>query len=376
MFKIAILGGGISGVFAGIRIKENHPSYEVSIFEHNDKLLKKIYATGNGKCNFANIGSLKDKYHNEEFALNIIKEFDAQSIINYFDSIGVKSKSIGDLIYPYSESAETVAHKLLERVNELKISVHLSINVKDYNNGLILTDRGTFSYDALIISIGGKSSPKLGSNGLFWPILIKHGYKMRETSPSLCPIKTKENTKMVEGLRSKVKASLYQNNKLIHVEDGELLFKKDGLSGMVIFNMTHYINRLDNKNNLSIHLDFAPNMKGDYDSLVNPKIAKYLLDNKLDIHKTIFTFKGFYDYENSQITSGGIKLENLNDDLSSKLEPNVYFIGEVVDIDAICGGYNMMWAFASAERVNNSLIIKDDINTPTSEFSKKAPWEK
>ena len=376
MFKVAILGGGISGVFAGIRIKENHPDYEVSIFEHNDKLLKKIYATGNGKCNFANIGSLKDKYHNKEFALRIIDEFDAQSIISYFDSIGVKSKSIGDLIYPYSESAETVASKLLDKVNELNIKVHLSINVIDYQNGQLQTDRGTFSYDVLIISIGGKSSPKLGSNASFWPVLLKHGYQMRETNPSLCPIKTKENTKMVEGLRSKVKASLYQNNKLIHQEDGELLFKKDGLSGMVIFNMTHYINRLDNKNNVTIHLDFAPNMKGEYDSLVNPKIAKYLLDNKLDIHNTVFTFKNFYDYENSQVTSGGIKLDNLNNDLSSKLEPHLYFIGEVVDIDAICGGYNMMWAFASAEKVNNSLTIKEAINTQTSEFDKKAPWKK
>ena len=204
MFKVAILGGGISGVFAGIRIKENHPDFDVSIFEHNDKLLKKIYATGNGKCNFANIGSLKDKYHNKEFALRIIDEFDAQSIISYFDSIGVKSKSIGDLIYPYSESAETVASKLLDKVNELNIKVHLSINVIDYQNGQLQTDRGTFSYDVLIISIGGKSSPKLGSNASFWPVLLKHGYQMRETNPSLCPIKTKENTKMVEGLRSKV----------------------------------------------------------------------------------------------------------------------------------------------------------------------------
>ncbi len=355
MFKVAILGGGISGVFAGIRIKESHPDYDVFIFEHNDKLLKKIYATGNGKCNFANLGSLNDKYHNEEFSLPIIESFDAEKIVRYFDQIGVKSKSIGDLLYPYSESAETVAKKLLERVNELNIKVHLSINVKDYENGLILTDRGTFYYDALIISIGGKSSPKLGSNGDFWPILIKHGYRFRETNPSLCPIKTKENTKMVEGLRSKVFVSLYQNKNLIHEESGELLFKKDGLSGMVIFNMTHYINRLIDKNNITFHIDFAKGMDGSYDSLVNPKIANYLINNKLDIHNTIFAFKGFYDYDNSQVTSGGISIDNLNNDLSSKLEKNVYFIGEVIDVDSICGGYNMMWAFASAERVNESL---------------------
>ncbi|MBO4855908.1 MAG: NAD(P)/FAD-dependent oxidoreductase, partial [Bacilli bacterium] len=214
---------------------------------------------------------------------------------------------------------------------------------------------GEYPYDALIISVGGKSSPKLGSTGDFHNVLLKHGYSFKECHPSLCPIKTKENTKMVEGLRSKVSASLYQGNKLIHEEEGELLFKKDGLSGMVIFNLTHYINQLDNKNNVTIHIDFAKGLSGEYDSLTNPKIAQYLFNNKLDIHNTIFTFKDFYGYDNSQVTSGGLKISELNLDLSSKKEKGVYFIGEVVDVDAICGGYNIMWALASAEKVNKAI---------------------
>ena len=185
--------------------------------------------------------------------------------------------------------------------------------------------------------------------------IIKHGYSFKECYPSLCPIKTKENTKMVEGLRSKVSASLYQGNKLIHEEDGELLFKKDGLSGMVIFNLTHFINTLSDKKNITIHIDFAKGLNGEYDSLTNPKIAEYLLNNKLDIHNTVFTFKDFYGYENSQVTSGGLKINELNVDLSSKKEKGVYFIGEVVDVDAICGGYNIMWALASAEKVNKAI---------------------
>ena len=355
MKKVIVVGGGISGCFAAIRIKEKHPEYQVDIFDHNNKLLKKIYATGNGKCNFANTGSLEEKYSNEEFVLPIINDFNAKEIIKYFESIGVPSKNVNDLIYPYSESAETVANALLKRINELKINIHLNIEVQDYQKGQLLTDRGTFPYDTLIISVGGKSSPNLGSNGSFYDVLTKHGYEMRENSPSLCPIKTKENTKMVDGLRHKVLASLYKGNNLIHEENGELLFKKDGLSGMVIFNLTHYINRFEDKNGITVHIDFAPKMDGDYESLVNPKLAKYLLDNKLDIHNTIFTFKNFYGYENSQVTHGGIFVRNLNKDLSSQKENDVYFIGEVVDVDAICGGYNIMWALASANKVANSL---------------------
>ena len=355
MKRVVIIGGGISGCFAAIRFKECHPDYKVSIFEHNDKLRKKIYATGNGKCNFANKGSLENKYSNESFVLSIVKDFNSEQIVNYFESIGIKTKAVGDLLYPYSESAETVANHLLKKIRKLNIEVHLNDEVKEYRNGLISAQSGEYPYDALIISVGGKSSPKLGSTGDFHNVLLKHGYSFKECYPSLCPIKTKENTKMVEGLRSKVTASLCQENKLIHVEEGELLFKKDGLSGMVIFNLTHFINTLSDKKNITIHLDFAKGLSGEYDSLTNPKIAEYLLNNKLDIHDTVFTFKDFYGYENSQVTSGGLKASELNIDLSSKKEKNVYFIGEVVDVDAICGGYNIMWALASAEKVNKAI---------------------
>ena len=192
MKKILIVGGGISGTFAAIRIKEKHPDYDVSIFEHNDRLLKKIYVTGNGRCNFSNQGSLKDKYKNESFALKIIDEFNNEDIRKYFDSIGVKSKAINDLIYPYSESAESVALKLLSQVDKLKIKTYLNTNVLDYDDKNLKTDQGDYPYDALIISVGGLSNPKLGSNGSLYSSLKKHNYVLNESHPSLCPIKTKD----------------------------------------------------------------------------------------------------------------------------------------------------------------------------------------
>ena len=352
MKKVLIVGGGISGVFASIRIKENYPDYEVVIFEHNDKLLKKIYATGNGKCNFANVGELRGKYHNEQFALNIINSFNAEDIINYFRWIGIESKQVGNLVYPYSESAETVAIKLLNRLNKLGVNVHLNEDVLDYSKEYLKTNKDKYPYDYLVFSTGGCSSPNLGSTGSLFDVFIKHGYEITRLSPSLCPIVTKENTKMIEGLRHKAVVNLYHHHSLIHQEEGEVLFKKDGLSGMVIFNMTHFINDLPDLDEVTLHIDFARNIDGDYDSLVHPKLAAYLIKKELDIHDTVFTFKKFYDYSNSQVTSGGISISNLNDDLSSKLEEKVYFIGEVVDVNAVCGGYNIMWALSSADRAS------------------------
>ena len=116
-------------------------------------------------------------------------------------------------------------------------------------------------------------------------------------------------------------------------------------------NAAAYINRLENKNNITVHIDFIPDIKEvnlSYSSYLNKKLALYLEKNHLNIKDTVFTFKDFYDYDNSHVTSGGVPLKELNKNLSSKLEPNVYFIGEVVDIDGLCGGYNLMWAFSSA----------------------------
>ena len=124
---------------------------------------------------------------------------------------------------------------------------------------------------------------------------------------------------------------------------------------MVMFNMAHYINRLKDKKDVKIVIDFAKGENGDYDALVHPKIAKYLLDNKLDIHHTVFTFKDFYGFENSHVTSGGVLVSEVDNNLQSKKEANVYFIGEVLDVDGTCGGFNIMWAFASAFRVSKHI---------------------
>ena len=355
MKSVLVVGGGISGVFFSIRLKEIHPDYRVVIFEHNDKLLKKIYATGNGKCNFANTGDLKDKYAFEDFALPILKEFNSNDIINYFRSIGVESKSVGDLIYPYSESAETVANALLKRVNELNIEVHLLEDVLDYKNHSLITNKGQYQYDYLVIASGGKAAPQLGTDGkLLETIRNKMGLN-EEIQPSLCPIVTKENTHSVEGLRHKCLVTLKSNNKVLRKEEGEVLFKSDGLSGIVIYNISHYINVFGCYKGAEIHLDFAPYVDGEYESLVHPRLAKYLKSHNLDIHDTLFHFKKFYDYKNAQVSGHVFEVNKLNKDLSLKADKDIYFIGEAAGIYAACGGYNIMWALASADKAARSL---------------------
>lgn len=357
--NVIIVGGGISGVFAAIRIKEKHPSYKVSIFEKNNKLLRKIYATGNGRCNFANQGNLKNKYNHEGFVLPIIESFSSFEITQYFERIGIKYKAVNDLLYPLSDTAETVALMLNKKVDQLKIEVHLEESMIDYSSSSLTTSKKAYPFDYLIIASGGKASPQYGSDGNIFSILKKHGYSLIDPKPSLCPIKVKENVNLVEGLRAKVRINLLIDGKLKHQEDGELLFKKDGLSGIAIFNLTHFINMENTQKRISICVDFAP----DYDEIspdqyvqfLHPRLAAYLTKNHLDIHKTIFTFKSSYDFPNAQVSAGGLSIIEVNELLKSKKEKNVSFIGEVLDVDAICGGFNIMWALASAEKVSNNL---------------------
>ena len=352
--RIAVIGGGASGVFFALKCKEFYPSYDIVIFEKNNKLLKKIYATGNGKCNFANSGELKDKYNNE-FAYSYLNEYGFKEISEYFESIGINYKLVGELAYPYSESADTVATKLIKHLEQIGVRYNLDESLVSYeqtSSGINLTtNKSTYNFDRLVIAVGGKSSPNFGSDGNLEKELKRHKFDLTYFSPSLCPIKVNENVKLIEGCRHKVLVKLFQNNNLVHEENGEVLFKNDGLSGIVIMNIAAYINRLENKNNIHIHIDFVPDMKevkNSYSSYLNKKLASYLERNSLNIKDTVFTFKDFYSFDNSQVTSGGVSLKQLNKNLSSVLEPNVYFIGEVLDIDGLCGGYNLMWAFSSA----------------------------
>ena len=359
--KIAIVGGGASGVFAAIRIKELHQNYDVTIFERSDKLMKKIYATGNGRCNFANSGAINCSY-NDGFAYSILNEFDHLKLDAYFNSIGIKSRKIDDLYYPYSLSAATVAEKMNCRVNDLGIKVVLNSKVDAYLSANELSVNGRkYNFDKIVFACGGKSSPQLGSDGSIFPILEEHGYRIEKLSPSLCPIKVKENVNKLDGVRAKAKVTLISKNVEVYSETGEVQFRSDAISGIVIFNMAFMINKLNLlPNETSFIIDFVPEINEkidsiEYTSYLNDKLSSYLLKNRLDIHKVKFTYKSFYGFENSQVTSGGVSLDNVSSSLESKIEKGVYFIGEVLDIDGKCGGFNLMWAFASAEKAAKSI---------------------
>ena len=359
--KICIIGGGASGTFVAIRIKELNPSFDVTIIERNDKLMKKIAVTGNGRCNYANLGNLEGKYNNP-FANQIINNLKPTELVDIFERYGIHPTKIDNLVFPISLSAQTVILMLNKRVEELGISVCLNEKVIDYqiknNQCMLKTDKQTHVFDKIVFSCGGKAYPQLGTDGSLFDVLRQHGYQIETLSPSLSPIKVKENTKKISGQRVKCLVSLVYKDKLYYYEEGEVLFKDDGLSGIVMLNISQKINELSDKKAVKIVLDLAPNNKvkpDQYLEFVHPKVAAYLTDNNLNINQLTFTFKNFYDFNIAEVSHGGVILNDVTPELKSKKENNVFFTGEVLDVDGMCGGYNLMFAFASAETVAKSI---------------------
>ena len=368
--KIIVVGAGPSGVIFALSRKRSHPKDEIIILERKDEPLKKILATGNGKCNLGNKSSLKNIY-NDDFAYDVLSRYGLKTQLLFLDTLNIKTKEMGELIYPISESAVTVRNALLKALEKENIKVICNEEVNDYiANDFefeVFTNNNTYKANKIVFSTGGKSSPNLGSNGCIFPILKEHGYKIKDLNPGLCPIYINENVKTLDGVRVKANVSLYKNNKLIHKESGELLFKDKGLSGIVIFNISRLIARdLDAKyelridllpnvsfEDLGIHLSF--NSTDDLlETYLHPKLANYIKKENLKGNELLnaikshhFTFKGLYDFEFSQVSVGGVSLNNIKDSFESVLEKNVYFVGEILDVDAPCGGYNLMWAIGS-----------------------------
>lgn len=362
--NIGIIGGGASGSYLAIRIKELHPSFNVTIIERNDKLMKKVAVTGNGRCNYANLGSLDNKYNNS-FANQILNNLKPQQIVDNFERYGIHPKMIDELVFPVSLSAQTVVLMLNKKLDELGVNVCLNEKVLDYENKnnqfFIKSDKQTHVFDKIVFAAGGKAYPQLGTDGCLFDILKKHNYEIETLSPSLSPLKVKENTKKISGQRVKCLVSLLNKDKLYYSESGEVLFKDDGISGIVILNMSQKINTIIDKTNVKIVLDLAPSKKGikpdRYEEYVHPKVAAYLIDNHLDINKVVFTFKAFYDFNIAEVSHGGVSLKEITNELESKKEKGLFFAGEILDIDGMCGGFNLMFAFASAETI--AIAIKE-----------------
>ena len=371
MKKLIIVGAGASGLMLASLIKKNNLDYDVLVLEKEEHVGKKILLTGNGKCNLSNKNI--DAYcYNNKLAFDIAKSFDVE---NYFNDIGlVTTKDEQGRIYPFSNQANTVLDVLRKSIEGENVITSCFITRIVYqNNKYLLTDSKNNQYEAdyLVMATGGKTYYK-DCNSYNLASMLSH--RVSSLRPSLIPLKVADNLASIENLRCKVKASLLENNNVVYQDSGEVLFKKDYLSGIVMFQLSSIINRnpykkyvveLDlapdlSEKELTSYIERFPSMTGLFNKMLNKYILSKAISNNIDdivyaVKHLRFDILDTLDFKNGQVTAGGISVSELSENLESKVHKNLFFIGEIVDCDGICGGYNLHFAFASAYRVYNYL---------------------
>lgn len=382
-FDVIVLGGGASGCVCAISAGKNGKN--VAIIDRENRPAKKILVTGNGRCNLTN-KNMSSTFFNQNVD-NFLKRFSSEDTIQFFNEIGLVSYADDEgRVYPVSNSAKSVTTVLELALEESKVKFFGETEIesikKENEKFFIQTNNGEFCSNKLVYALGGKSID-----------FAKEAFGIEISPPyaSLVALKTSPTRALSGNKISNCAVTLQLPGGEKYKDMGEVLFKDSGLSGICIFNLSAYLARARSFKG-TISIDIFPNKsekevenillsrkslprKVDqvFDGLLLPAIGYEILNRlKLDesrplssltgakisalaklIKNLTFEVKGAYD--NNQVFSGGVKLKSLTENLESKKISNLYFIGEACDVDGICGGYNLQWAFTSGKIVGESL---------------------
>lgn len=396
--KVLVIGGGPSGMMcAGIAAEHSH---EVTLIEKNEKLGKKLYITGKGRCNVANLSShdvfMSNVVRNPKFLISAINAFDANDAIAFYHKMGVPLKvERGGRVFPESDKSSDIIKAHISHLEKNNVNILLNTQVigiiteENAVKGVRLSDNEILLADAVVLATGGMSYPATGSTGDGYCFAEKAGHSITELKPALVPILLKESHEL-EGLSLKnVNVKIVnKNNKILMSEFGEMIFTEDGVSGPVILTLSSRINRLviddlylsiDLKPALSdeqldnrLLRDFLDNMNKDFVNSLDSLLPKSLIpeiiyrsdiDPRLKVHQIDkvsrqklvrvlkdfrFTIKQLARLELGIITSGGVNVREINPKtMESKLVKGLYIIGEVLDSDALTGGFNIQIALST-----------------------------
>ncbi len=398
--NICIIGAGASGCVCAIELAKN--GHSVTLYEKNEKIGKKLYITGKGRCNLTNATTgnifLQNVVHGSKFILSAETRFNSSDTMAMFTSFGVPLKiERGNRVFPQSDKSSDIIHALDKQLKLYKVNLNLNTPVQEIvaNSGKIVgvkVNNKTIPFDAVIVATGGKSYPATGSTGDGYKFAESVGHQIIEPVPSLVAIDVYDKDIFsLQGLTLKnISITAYKNNKPIYFSPiGELLFTGTGISGPLVLSASAHVNRVDIKD-LSICIDFKPalnleavegRISRDIQSMGAKQISSLLegllpkslcgiFANRLGINMTdranqlsrsqrsnlAIMLKNFKlqakhleGFDHAVITSGGVSTKQIDpSSMQSKLVKGLYFIGEVLDIDALTGGFNLQLAFSTA----------------------------
>lgn len=406
MSKVLIIGGGAAGMMAGVFAARNH--HEVHILEKNEKLGKKVFITGKGRCNVANACDTEELFpavmNNPKFLYSGFYSFGPQDVMNFFEEAGVPLKvERGNRVFPQSDHSSDIIRALERELKKAGAKVHLHTTVKEIVKkpeaekvtGVILEDGTFMEGDAVIVATGGFSYQSTGSTGDGYRFARELGLKVTDISPSLVPLKTKEDyIPKLQGLSLKNTGLTIKNGKKILYEDfGEMMFTHFGVTGPMILSASAHIGaKLAKAENgeLCAYLDLKPALTKEqldarilrefetgqnkqfknvigvlFPSSLTPvmlelggipaekkihDISREERQHFVDLVKAFpFTITGMGEFKEAIITKGGVSVKEINPGtMESKKISGLYFAGEVLDLDAVTGGYNLQIAWSTA----------------------------
>lgn len=389
----AIIGGGAAGMMCAIRAAEHHPDQRIVILEKADRVGKKILVSGNGRCNLTHIGADAESYHGENSAalINILfKKYSPDTIVSFFRTLGLLTHTDSEnRVYPLSNQASAVLDVLRRRMAQLSVEEIVSADIQSIKKtakGYELTAAGTRLFaNKLIVGCGGKTD-YAGRESGSRELLRSLGLGMTRLTPSLSPVKVKsELLRSLKGIRARAEVTLFRNRQMLKTERGEVQFTENALSGICIFNLSREANLGGCELTLNLLPDFsAEQILQEFRSRLrafdNAPVSELFLGM---FHKNIglallksagikatvlckdiseqeikklchqirhwrFICEENHDFKKAQVTAGGVRLSEIDfHSFESKRHRGMYVIGEALDIDGDCGGYNLQFAFAS-----------------------------
>ena len=401
MSNVIVVGGGAAGMMAAIFAARN--GQNVTLLEKNEKLGKKIFITGKGRCNITNASEIEDLFSavisNPKFLYSGFYSFTNDQVIHFFEELGVATKiERGNRVFPVSDHSSDVIAALAREMQRLKVKVQLHCEVKELliNNekeikGVRLANGKKMTADAVVVATGGISYPSTGSTGDGYRFARNCGHKVTELFPSLVPMEVKEwYAKELQGLSLKnIEIHITDGKEKLYDEFGEMLFTHYGVTGPVILSASSIVGKTLEKKELVLNIDLKTELteeqldkrllrefeanhnkqfKNAIDSLLPAKLRPVIIElsgieeekkvheitkeERLNLLRLIkdfhMTLTGLRGYNEAIITKGGISVKEIDPGtMESKLIKNLYFAGEVLDLDAVTGGYNLQIAWST-----------------------------
>ena len=395
MRTVAVIGGGASGMMAAVTAASE--GARVILLEHKDRIGKKILSTGNGRCNFTNIHQEPICYHSEDplFPWEVVERFNAQAVISFFLQLGVYSKNRNGYIYPNSDQASAVLDAFRMELDRLKVEIRTGVECREIRPGkkgfTVLTDQGPVRADRVILCAGSKAAPTTGSDGSGYDLAKKLGHRILPVLPALTALKCEEKFfKSIAGVRANGSVSIWSGGECIAKDTGEIQLTDYGISGIPVFQVSRYASKLlYEKKETDAVLDFMPDFTKEQTNAFLRARAKTRPDKSAEMFLIGLFHKKLCDlwirlseiprqrkageltedeiarltslikefrvrvretnpYDKAQVCCGGVDTREVNPEtLESVYVPGVYFAGEILDVDGMCGGYNLTFAWAS-----------------------------